>query len=163
MSIRQPHFSDLLNPIHFLSFGCGSGLLKPAPGTWGTLASLPFWWFLLADLSLLYFLIVLLLGFVIGCYLCTYTSKTLGSHDHGAIVWDEFIGMWISLILVPKLWYALVIAFVWFRLFDIVKPFPIKWLDKRVKGGFGVMIDDVIAGIFALAGTHISLQLIRYI
>jgi len=146
----DPNVKQLANPLHALSYGLGSGLIKPAPGTWGTLASLPIWWFLLADLALIPYLIVVLVSFVIGCYLCSYTSNALGTHDHGAIVWDEFVGMWITLILVPKTVVALAIGFVFFRIFDIIKPFPIKWLDKHVHGGFGIMIDDVLAGIFAV-------------
>jgi len=163
MSSRNPHIKDLINPLHFLSLGFGSGLIKPAPGTWGTLASLPVWWYFLADLALLPFLLVIVVSFAIGCYLCGYTSKALGAHDHGAIVWDEFVGMWISLILIPKTFLAVLLAFVFFRLFDIVKPFPIKWLDQKVSGGFGIMIDDVLAGIFALVCTHLSLILLATI
>lgn len=149
---RQPNTKDLLNPWHFLSLGFGSGLIKPAPGTWGTLAALPIWWFLLVDLSPIIYAIVVLVSFAFGVFLCGYTAKALGTHDHGAIVWDEFVGVWIALALLPKTLLALFLAFVLFRLFDIWKPFPIRLFDKHVHGGFGIMIDDVLAGVFAWLG-----------
>ena len=146
---RSPQINDLLNPFHFLALGFGSGLLKPAPGTWGTLAALPVWWFLLSGLSWHNYLIVVFISFAIGVFLCGHTAKALGTHDHGAIVWDEFVGVWIALALLPKTWFALLLGFAFFRFFDIIKPYPIKLLDKHVHGGFGIMIDDVLAGIFA--------------
>ncbi len=152
---RQPQVKDLLNPLHFLSLGFGSGLIKPAPGTWGTLAALPLWWFVLADLSMLVYLSVLVLTFSVGIFLCGYTAKSLGTHDHGSIVWDEFVGVWIALAFFPKTLWALGIGFVLFRLFDILKPYPIKLLDKNVHGGFGIMIDDVLAGVFAWLSLHL--------
>ena len=146
---RNPNVNDLLNPLHFLSLGFGSGLLKPGPGTWGTLAALPVWWFCLAELSWRSYVLIILVSFAIGVFLCGYTAKALEAHDHGAIVWDEFVGVWIALALLPKIWIALLLGFVFFRVFDIFKPYPIKLLDKHVHGGFGIMIDDVLAGIFA--------------
>ena len=153
---RSPNPKDLLNPLHFLSLGFGSGLLKPAPGTWGTLAALPVWWFCLAGLSWQSYMLVILLSFAIGVFLCGYTAKALGTHDHGAIVWDEFVGVWIALALLPKVWLAVLLGFVFFRIFDIIKPYPIKLLDKHVQGGFGIMIDDVLAGIFAWVCVKLS-------
>ena len=152
---RNPNAKDLLNPFHFLSLGFGSGLLKPAPGTWGTLAALPIWWFGLAELSWPIYLLMLLMTFAVGVFLCGYTAKALGTHDHGAIVWDEFVGVWIALALLPKTWVALLLGFIFFRIFDIIKPYPIKLLDKHVHGGFGIMIDDVLAGIFAWIGVKL--------
>ena len=157
---RNPHFSDLLNPLHFLSLGFGSGLIKPAPGTWGTIAALPIWWFLLSGLDILYYSLIVLLSFFVGIYLCGYTATALGKHDHGSIVWDEFVGVWIALAFVPTSIVSMLIGFAFFRLFDIVKPYPIKLLDKHVHGGFGIMIDDVLAGFFALICTHLTLALI---
>lgn len=146
---RQPNIKDLLNPGHFLSLGFGSGLIKPAPGTWGTLAALPIWWFFLADLNPATYAVIVFVSFFLGVFLCGYTAKALGTHDHGSIVWDEFVGVWIALALLPKTVLALLLAFALFRLFDIWKPYPIKLLDKHVHGGFGIMIDDVLAGVFA--------------
>ncbi len=138
----------LKTPTGFLAFGFGSGLAPFAPGTFGTLAAIPPY-LLLAQLTWPVYVLVLLLTFVFGIYLCDQASKNLGVHDHGGIVWDEFVGFWITLFMIPPEWYWILLGFVLFRFFDIVKPFPIKWLDKKVKGGFGIMIDDVIAGLFA--------------
>ena len=160
--VRNPNISDLKNPLHFLSLGFGSGLIKPAPGTWGTLAALPIWWFLLADLQCLTYVLLVLVSFGVGVFLCGYTAKALGVHDHGSIVWDEFVGVWIALAFLPKTMMSLLLGFVFFRLFDIIKPFPIKWLDKHVHGGFGIMIDDVLAGIFAWLSAHITLMILAF-
>lgn len=139
----------LATPGGFLAFGLGSGLSPIAPGTAGTVASLvpavilvqlPFW----PALALV------VLAFFIGIYLCGVTGRALGVHDHGGIVWDEFVGMWLVLLFVPFHWAWWLAAFVLFRLFDILKPWPIRWLDRRVHGGFGVMIDDVLASVYAL-------------
>lgn len=157
---------NLKNPIHLLAFGLGSGTAPKAPGTFGTLAALPVWWFLLQGIPTLPYLGILIAGFALGVVLCDITSRDLGVHDHGGIVWDEWIGVWITLLWLPLEgglladlgW--LMYGFVLFRFFDILKPWPIKWLDTRVHGGFGIMIDDVLAGIFAwlvLQGTVILL------
>ena len=102
---------------------------------------------------------IVLVLFLIGIWLCGKTAKDLGVHDHPAIVWDEIVGYLVTMILVPSGWQWLLAGFVLFRLFDIWKPWPIYLIDKRVGGGFGIMIDDVIAGIFAL----LILQLIVYL
>ena len=142
---------QLTNPVHFLALGFGSGLIKPAPGTWGTLAAVPVYMLLLFVLpqGFLPYLAVLLITFVVGIYLCGKTAKDVGVHDHGAIVWDEFVGFWITMTLIPFSWLNLILGFILFRIFDIIKPWPIKLLDKHVHGGFGIMIDDVLAGVFA--------------
>lgn len=145
-SLPKPNYKD---PIHWLAFGFGSGLAPKAPGTFGTLAALPIYWFLLKDLPPFAFLIVLLVSFVAGVYFCGKTAKDLNVHDHGGIVWDEFVGMWLTLFLVPTGLGWMLLGFLLFRFFDIIKPWPIKWLDQHVHGGFGIMIDDVIAGVFA--------------
>ena len=140
---------SLSNPVHFLALGFGSGLAAKAPGTFGTLAALPVFW-LVSQFSLVGYLIITLVAAVVGIYLCDKAAKDMGVHDHGAIVWDEVVGLLITLIAVPAGWLWLVLGFALFRFFDIVKPWPIKWLDSKVSGGFGIMIDDVVAGIFAL-------------
>ncbi|MCL6415058.1 phosphatidylglycerophosphatase A [Aestuariirhabdus sp. Z084] len=137
------------NPIHFVAFGFGSGASPKAPGTVGTLAAIPFY-LLLQYLPLANYLLVVLVAFVVGCWLCEITSRDIGVHDHGGIVWDEFVGFWITMIAAPPGWLWIVIGFGLFRFFDILKPWPIRWLDKKVGGGFGIMIDDVLAGLFAL-------------
>jgi len=131
-----------------LAFGFGSGLSPKAPGTMGTLAAIPLWW-LLAQLPLSTYLVVVLIAAVAGILICGRAADRLGVHDHGGIVWDEFVGFWIAMAALPVTWQSLILGFVLFRLFDILKPWPISWLDRRVSGGFGIMIDDVIAGIAA--------------
>ncbi len=142
----------LSNPVHFLALGFGSGLLRPAPGTWGTLAAIPVYLGLLALLptdGLGAYILTTAVGFFAGVYLCGKTASDVGVHDHSAIVWDEIIGFLITMMLITPSWQNLVIGFALFRFFDIVKPWPIKLLDKHVHGGFGIMIDDVLAGLFA--------------
>ncbi len=139
---------DMRNPVHFLAFGFGSGLSSKAPGTMGTLAALPVW-YLLAQLPLAGYLAGLLLVIAVGPYLCGKTARDLGVHDHGGIVWDEIAGFLLTMLLVPvSVWTAL-IGFALFRLFDIVKPWPIGWLDKHVHGGTGIMLDDLVAALYA--------------
>jgi len=149
----------LRNPLHFLSLGFGSGLSPFAPGTLGTLFAIPPY-LLLAQLPLAYYLLAILVAFAIGVYLCGYTSRALGEHDHSGIVWDEFVGFWITMIAVPATWQWILAGFVLFRLFDIVKPWPVKVADQKMKGGFGIMFDDVLAALYALVGLQIALQLV---
>ena len=148
----------LSTPTGFLAFGLGSGLSPKAPGTAGSLAALVLAVPLVA-LPLWLGIVIVFLAFWVGVYLCAATSQRLGVHDHGGIVWDEFVGMWMVLLFVPQelLWWLA--AFVLFRLFDVLKPWPIQWLDRRVEGGFGIMIDDVLAAIYAL----IPLLLTQYL
>lgn len=138
----------LRNPVHLLAFGFGSGLAPKAPGTFGTLAAIPFF-LLLQQLPLAAYALALVLAFGLGIWICEKTAHDLGVHDHGGIVWDEFVGLWITLFVAPPGWWWIVVGFLLFRFFDIVKPFPISWLDRRVTGGLGIMIDDAVAGSFA--------------
>jgi len=148
----------LTSPIHFLAFGFGSGLAPFAPGTFGTLAAIPLY-LLMQPLSLpLYLLIVAVVSFV-GIWICDKSSTALGVHDHSGIVWDEFAGYFVTMIAAPKGWLWIVIGFALFRLFDIWKPWPISVLDKKVAGGLGIMVDDLLAGVFAL----VCLQLLTFI
>lgn len=146
----QPTARMLWHPAHFLSLGFGSGLAPVAPGTFGTLAAIPVYWLLLPlDLGI-YLFIVLLLG-LLGIALCGYTARALGVHDHGAIVWDEVVGYLITMAAAPSGWIWILVGFVLFRLFDILKPWPIRWVDRQVHGGLGIMLDDVLAGLMAWA------------
>ncbi|OEF23917.1 phosphatidylglycerophosphatase A [Vibrio rumoiensis] len=144
----------LSNPWHLLAVGFGSGLSKIVPGTMGTLASLPFY-LLLVQLPVVPYCIVVVFAAILGITICQKTSDDMQVHDHGAIVWDEFVGFWITMSVVPMMglpiydWQIIAIGFVLFRIFDMVKPWPISLLDRHVHGGFGIMIDDVLAGIFA--------------
>ena len=139
----------LSNPIHCLAFGFGSGLAPKAPGTFGTLLAVPLY-ILLSQLSLLPYILVVVIAFAVGIYLCGRTATDLGVHDHPGIVWDEFVGFWITMIAATAGWLWVVIGFILFRLFDIWKPWPIRFFDKNVESGLGIMIDDVLAGIYAL-------------
>mgnify|MGYP002725589933 CR=1 FL=1 len=139
---------DWHNPVHFLAFGFGSGALPVAPGTFGTLAAVPLF-LLLSMLSLPYYLGAVIFTFIVGIYLCGRTSKDLGVHDHSGIVWDEFVGLFVTMTAVPVSWLSLLLGFALFRLFDILKPWPIGWLDRHVSGGVGIMLDDLLAGVYA--------------
>ena len=114
----------------------------------GTLAAIPLWW-LLAQLPLTSYLIVVSIAAVVGIAICGRAADQMGVHDHGGIVWDEFVGFWIAMAALPITWQSVILGFVLFRVFDVLKPWPISWLDKKVSGGFGIMIDDVIAGLAA--------------
>lgn len=153
---NNPSWSSLLaNPVHALAFGFGSGLSPKAPGTAGTLAAIPLY-LLMSSLPLIAYVIMLVVTFAIGVYLCDKTSRDLDVHDHPGIVWDEFVGYWITMLAAPAGWLWVFVGFLWFRLFDVLKPWPINWLDAKVEGGFGIMIDDVLAGIMALICVHLT-------
>ncbi len=147
----------LKNPVHLLSLGFGSGLIPFAPGTFGTLAAIPLY-LIIQPLSLVYYLLITILSLIVGFYLCDKTAKALGVHDHGGIVWDEIVGYFITMIAVPLDWKWIIAGFILFRFFDIVKPWPIKWIDAKVTGGVGIMLDDVLAGIFALIGLQLIIM-----
>lgn len=148
----------LRHPIHFCSLGFGSGLAPKAPGTFGTLAAIPLY-LLISDLPAVLYVAVLAISFAVGVYFCSYTSKALGVHDHPGIVWDEFVGFWITMLAVPVSWPWILAGFILFRIFDIFKPWPVKVADKKMQGGFGIMFDDVLAGLYALG----CLQLLVYL
>lgn len=138
----------LQDPMLFLAFGFGSGLAKKAPGTFGTVAAIPLYW-LFAQSNLWVYSVLTVLVSVVGIWICQVAADKLGEHDFGGIVWDEIAGYLITLWLVPFSWAAVFWGFVLFRVFDIVKPWPISWLDRHVQGGLGIMLDDVLAGVFA--------------
>lgn len=148
---KNPSFRQLLkSPSLLLGFGFGSGLAPKAPGTFGTLLGallfIVFWNFFPNQAWLL-----VLFGILTGSWICGAATKQVGVHDHGGIVWDEFAGIWLVMWLLPEqnisYWLA---AFISFRLFDILKPWPISFLDKKVSGGFGIMLDDLLAALVAL-------------
>jgi phosphatidylglycerophosphatase A len=147
MTNRAPA-SVWLNPIHFLAFGFGSGAAPVAPGTFGTLAAVPIY-LLLNQLSLGLYLTVVSALALLGIWLCHVTSRDLGEHDHGGIVWDEMVGYWLTMAAAPAGWLWLAVGFALFRLFDIWKPWPIRWADRHVHGGLGIMLDDILAAGFA--------------
>ncbi|MFT7005753.1 MAG: phosphatidylglycerophosphatase A [Colwellia sp.] len=148
---NKPAF-DLTQPVQFLALGFGSGLAPKAPGTFGTLAAIPLFLLLtmLMPTPLPYAIAVIVMGFA-GIYICGKAADDLGVHDHPAIVWDEFIGFFITMFMVPVSWQSILVGFILFRIFDIFKPWPISFIDKNMTGGSGIMFDDVLAGFFALA------------
>lgn len=133
----------------FIALGFGSGLSPRAPGTAGTLAAIPL---VLAGqwLGSWLFAAALVSGFVLGVWICQRVGQRIGVSDHGALVWDEFIGFGVAMWLAPHGWIWLVVGFLLFRGFDIFKPWPISWADRHIKGGLGVMLDDVLAGLATL-------------
>jgi phosphatidylglycerophosphatase A len=146
------------HPAHFFGLGFGSGLAPKAPGTFGTLVGFPLFW-LISNYSFGVQLIIIAALFLVGIYFCDVTGKALGVADHGGIVWDEIVAMMLVLTVTPPYWLSWVVALLLFRLFDIWKPFPIKQFDAKLKNGFGVMFDDLLAAIYAI----ISLKLILWI
>ncbi|MEJ2591789.1 MAG: phosphatidylglycerophosphatase A [Candidatus Thiodiazotropha sp.] len=147
--MNTPNPPDLRNPLHLLAFGFGSGLAPKAPGTFGTLAAVPVY-LLLQPLPSSLYLLLLAGGFLAGIAICGRTSRDLGVHDHGGIVWDEIIGFLVTMTpVVHNGWWWILPGFALFRLFDIFKPWPIGWLDRRLQGGLGIMLDDLVAGLFA--------------
>ncbi|MCK5725523.1 MAG: phosphatidylglycerophosphatase A [Thiotrichaceae bacterium] len=147
----------LSSPIHFLAFGFGTGLSPIAPGTVGTLAAIPIY-LLIQPLPLIAYLLICLVVSLFGIWLCGRSQDELNLHDPGGIVWDEIAGYLITMILAPPGWLWIVLGFIFFRIFDIWKPWPIRWIDSKVEGGLGVMLDDIIAAVFAL----VALQLCVY-
>ncbi len=141
------------HPAHFLALGFGTGLAKFAPGTWGTLLGFPLF-LCIAPFNIAVQIFAGAIFFAIGVYLCDVTGDNLGVPDHGSIVWDEIVGMAIVLIFTPFNWFWWLLAFILFRLFDIWKPFPIRQLDAKLKNGFGVMLDDLLAAVYAIATIH---------
>ena len=119
-----------------------------APGTFGTLAAVPFY-LLLHQLALLPYLLTVSVLALLGVWLCHVTSRDLGVHDHGGIVWDEMVGYWLTMAAAPAGWLWLALGFALFRLFDIWKPWPIRWADRQIHGGLGIMFDDILAAAYA--------------
>ena len=144
----------LRNPIHFFSFGFGAGLSPVAPGTAGTLIAIPIYLLLSNNLPIIYLLSLTIL-FFLGSWSAAYTAKALEVHDHPGIVIDEIVGYLITMLFIPAVWYWVILGFIFFRLFDIWKPWPISVIDQRISGGMGIMLDDVFAGFYGLLSLHI--------
>ena len=140
----------MANPVHLLAFGFGAGCSPRAPGTMGTLLAVALY-LPLSHLATLPYVLVTVAACTIGIWLCGRAARDLGVHDHPGIVWDEIAGYLVTMIAAPPglMWIA--VGFALFRLFDIWKPWPIGWLDRRVGGGLGIMLDDIVAGLFAAA------------
>jgi phosphatidylglycerophosphatase A len=146
------------NPLYFLAFGLGSGAMPFAPGTFGTLLAIPFY-LLLRPLSLSMYIAFTVVFFILSSWLCDYVSRKIKVHDHPGMTIDEFAGFFVTMINAPHGWPWVVLGFVLFRFFDILKPWPIRMLDEHVHGGIGVVLDDIVAGLFAM----IIIQLLAYL
>jgi len=149
--VLRPSWRFLLShPAHLVAFGFGAGLMPVAPGTWGTLLAPPVFLLVSPRLDPLEFLLMLAVLFALGVWACEVTGRVIGAADHGGMVWDETVAFLLVLFFAPATlpWQAA--AFLLFRLFDILKPPPIRYYDQALKGGFGVMFDDLIAASYAL-------------
>jgi len=150
----------LANPVHFMAFGFGSGLAAKAPGTFGTLVAIPIY-LLLEPLSLINFLIVLTLLTIFSFYIAGKSAQLLGIHDHGGIVIDEICGYLVTMTIAPSGWQWIIAGFILFRIFDILKPWPINYLDKKISGGIGIVSDDLMAGIYALLSLELLVRVVN--
>ncbi len=150
---------NLCNKIHLLATGFGSGLAPKAPGTFGTIAALPFYLMFVYSPSYWFFIFTAVVC-IVGPYICGKAAEDIGVPDHKSIVWDEFAGIFITLCFVPFSWLAVGVGFILFRFFDILKPWPISYLDKHVHGGLGIMIDDIVAGFAAGVALYFIMPLI---
>jgi phosphatidylglycerophosphatase A len=152
--------ADLRNPFVLLATGLGSGLAPRAPGTVGSLLALPIWWLLIAELPLPYQLGFAVVITLLSIWIVDRACRAAGVGDASALVLDELVGQWVALVAAPKtlLWVA--VGFVLFRTFDIMKPWPVSWADRRVSGGLGVVLDDVLAGVLAAVVLQLSVALI---
>lgn len=137
------------NPIHFLAFGLGTGTAPYAPGTFGTLLGLPLV-YLLAGYPVWVYIVSTIVLTIAGIWICDRTSKDIGVHDHSGIVIDEVAGYLVTMFMVPVTLWTLILGFFVFRFFDVLKPWPINWLDRKVEGGLGIMVDDLLAGVYSL-------------
>ena len=163
---RQPREPDALilsTPEHLIAFGFGTGLARKAPGTFGTLVGLPFY-FALHGLPLPAYVLACALLFVFGCWVCGRSAHLLQVHDHGGIVFDEIVGFCIAaapLLAYPAVspWWLLAV-FALFRFFDVLKPWPIRYFDEKLHGGFGIMFDDALAGLASAALLWAGLALV---
>ncbi len=162
MAGKRLSYADLTrSPASFLALGFGTGLAPVAPGTVGTLPGLALY-YVCSELPLTYYLLLVAAAFAVGIWICSAASKELGTHDHGGIVWDEIVGYLITMIAIPFSVFTLLAGFLLFRFFDVVKPWPVRRVDREVSGGFGIMLDDVLAGLMACACLHLGLFLLPF-
>jgi phosphatidylglycerophosphatase A len=140
--------SVLTDPVNFLAFGFGTGLAPFAPGTFGSIPGLILFWLTL-DFGLYVQMGIAIAMALVGIWICGESARRIGVHDHGGIVWDEIVGMYVTLFLAPVSIVGFVLAFVLFRIMDIVKPWPIRYLDHSMRGGLGIMLDDLLAAVYA--------------
>ena len=146
---NQPNLRDVLrHPIQFIAVGFGSGLLPKMPGTYGTVVAIPLY-IVMSSLSLITYTLITLALILFAIYACHVTARSFAAHDHPSIVIDEIVGYLVTMIAVPCTWLWILVGFLLFRLFDIWKPWPIRWLDHHVQGGLGIVVDDLLAGVYA--------------
>ncbi len=141
---------SLMNPINFLATGFGVGLSPIAPGTFGTLIAIPIYIAFWQYISIVTYALLLVISTIVAVAICKRAAKNFGVADHPGIVIDEMLGFWLTMFSIPPNILTIILGFILFRIFDIVKPWPIRWCDKNVKGGLGIVLDDLIAGLFAL-------------
>jgi phosphatidylglycerophosphatase A len=149
--VLRPSWRFLLrHPAHLIAFGFGAGLAPAAPGTWGTLLALPVYWMVSPLLDPIGFLMMVAVLLALGIWACEVTGRAIGVSDHGGMVWDETVAFLLVLYFVPAAlpWQAA--AFLLFRLFDILKPPPIRYYERTFRNGFGVMLDDLVAAFYTL-------------
>ena len=158
MSLNAKHMT---RPDVLWASALGLGFLRPAPGTWGSAGALLIWWFWLAPLSLDAQLMICAAYFFSGWLCSTLVTRSFKVEDASQIVADEVAGMWLALALLPQVWWLALLAFALFRLLDIAKPGPIGWLDREVKGGLGVMLDDLLAGLVVGSVLYFSLWVLQ--
>jgi len=153
MTTSRPDLKFLFaHPAHLIAFGFGSGLAPKAPGTVGTLLGLPLFWLVVTVAQDLPNQIIFLIAtFLLGIWACGRSGRALGVADHGGMVWDEIVAFALVLLFTPAGWLWMALAFALFRLFDILKPWPIRLADTHFKSGFGVMFDDLLAALYAIA------------
>ena len=140
----------LRDPVHLFAFGFGAGLSPVAPGTFGTVIAIPIV-LVVQHFGFVAHVVFAITASIFGVYVCGESARRLGVHDHPGIVWDEIAGYTVTMLAAPPRWYWLLCGFVLFRIFDIVKPWPIREADHSLTGGLGIMLDDIIAGVFAAA------------
>ena len=150
----------LWHPVHFFALGFGAGCMPKMPGTFGTLSGVLVYALMGYTLSPLVYIAAATGLFLLGIWLCGVTARDLKTHDHPGIVWDEIVGYLVAMICVPFDWRFMVAGFVLFRWFDVWKPWPANWVDHKVSGGLGIMADDLIAGLYALAILQIGVYLL---
>jgi len=146
------------DPLYFAAFGLGSGAMPFAPGTFGTLLAIPFY-LLLQPLSLFSYIIFVIAFFIFSSWICERISKEIQTHDHPGMCIDEFAGFFVTMINAPFGWGWILLGFTLFRIFDILKPWPINIIDQKIHGGFGMVFDDIVAGLFAM----IIIQIIHFL
>ena len=159
--VMRPSWRFVLSrPAHFIAFGFGAGLMPIAPGTWGTLLAFPLYWLFGMQAEPLEFVTVIVAMFALGVWACGATGRALGVPDHGGMVWDEVVAFLLVLFLLPASWPWQAAGFLLFRLFDILKPPPIRYYDQTFKSGFGVMLDDLVAAFYTLIVIAVAARLL---